>query len=416
MKKKVIATVLAGSLLMMPVSVFADDDDDYLHTLRFDRIKIEMEARSPLISSLWEQVNDGADKIDEGIDGLKLMKAGLEAQAPTGYVKGIKKEEIPLPTLPTLSDDAAQQFSNDQKLLQYSAEVFQYQIMYNFVSQIEQLDTQIESLEKSNDDLWKSYIQVEEGKNQTIRGVQQMFLGYFTAEQGRDELKANLDLLLSKLKIAKLQESLGMATSISTLEAEAQINELTFTLDSLNKSLESLRGNINVMLGQDFDTELSLVEPSNVTRSMMRDMDYEEDLEDAINKSYDVLLEEDSDDIKNAKRSFTLSFHQIYQNVLDKRKALELAQEKLSLEQKKYDQNSLMFSLGLMSSLDFDGLRSVYKTQVNAVENAERELLQAYTDYDWMKKGLTVSPSSSGSSTFAASSGAGSTQSSGMGF
>lgn len=413
MKKKVIATVLAGSMLMMPFPVFADDDDNYLHTLRFDKIKTEMEARSPLISSMWEKVSDGSSKIDDGIDGFKLTREILMLRKPKNYIDGTTTS-IGLIMNPVLLPDSGDiSGAGDFKIIDSAlVAYFEYQELLTFTQQIEQIDAQIKSLEDSDDDLWKSYVQVEEGKNQTIRGVQQMFLGYFTAEQGRDELKSNLDLLESQLKVAKLRESLGMETSISTLETESQIKELQLTLDSLNKSLESMLGNINIMLGQDFDTELTLEEPPEVTRSMLRDMDYEEDLEDALIQSYDVRLEEDSDDIKNAKRSFTLSFHQVYQNVLDKQKALELAQEKLTLEQKKYDQNYLMFSLGLMSSLDFDGIRSLYKTKTNAVETAERELLQAYTDYEWMKKGLTVSAGTGGSSAATSSS----STTSGMGF
>lgn len=408
MKKKVIATMLVSSMLLLPFPVFADDEDNYLHTLRFDKIKTEMESRSPVISAMWEKVSDGADKIDDGLDKIKPYRDGLVSTVSSiifaytdgqkTYNKGMTILDLTPPT--PLSEDAS-----TEEMINYLNAQSAYLTISSLLSQILTLDSQVESLEKSNDDLWKSYIQAEQGKNQTIRGAQQLFLGYFTAEQGRDELKRNIDLLEDQIKVNQLQESLGMVTSVSTLEAEAKLKELRHTLDTLNKSIENMKGSINIMLGQDYDTELTLVEPSEVTRSMIRDLDYDEDLEDALIQSYDVSLAEDSDDIQQAKKDFTFSFYKVHQSLLDKQKALQLAEEKLTLEQMKYDYNYLKHSLGLMSRLEFDGLRSVYTSQVDAVETAQRELLQAYTDYEWMKKGLTVSVGGSGASS--ASSGAG---------
>jgi len=406
MKKKAIATLLIGSMLLMPLPVFADEKDNYLHTLQFGKIKIEMEKKSPLISSMWEMLPDTSE-IDSTIKELRnsigTMTMQLDGANQAAKSYGDLAESLPN------SDPQKQYYA--MMSAAYGATAA------NLTAAITSLQMTLKTLESQTENIWKSYIQIEQTRDQTIQGVEKIYLGYFSLKQSRDELDSNIELLESKLKVAKLQESLGMTTSLSTLETENQIQEMRVTLQSLDKSLQNLIGNINIILGQDYDTELDLQTPPVITGSMLDAMNYNEDLKTVLDKSYDVRLAEEYDEVKQAKKEVTFAFYQVYQNVLDKQKALEMAEEKLGLEQKKYDQYSLMYSLGLTSKIEFDALTSSYLSQVRALEAAKLDLLQAYTDYEWMKKGLKVSVSSStsGASTSAkASSSASSMSSSSM--
>lgn len=396
--KKTLSMMLIGTMLLMPTPVFATEDDNDLHSLRFDKIEEEMEARSPLIINSVDKVADASSDINSLISQLKTAKESMETNPykPLGYISGMTLKEVPLPTVPqpTVGEDFK---TNDQGMINYLNDQLNYISLYNYVSQVSSLQTQIESLEDKRGDMWKSWLQVEQGKEQAIWGAQQLYLAYNGIAQTKDNLQTNVTLLQKKLTAQQLKESLGLAIHTDVTATELQIKELNMTLDKLNQSMDDLKGQLNVMLGQDFDTELTLSEPSSVSQSKLRAMDYEEDLDDALIQSYNVRLKEDSDEIKDAERSFTLAFHQAYQNVQDKKKALELEQLKLNNEQLKYDQNVLMNSLGLISSLDFEGLRSLYLTQVNKVKTAQQDVLQAYTSYDWMKKGLTVSNGASAS-------------------
>lgn len=407
--KKTISTMLIGSMLLMPIPVFATDDDNNLHSLRFDKIDEEMEARSPLILNAGDKVADASSGLSDTEDGLKDSLVLI-----TSAIDSYKLKFATVSSLIAVAPTDPNYYKDPNANL---AEIYGY-IISNLESNKTSLQKQLESIDDQQGDLWKSWLQVEQGKNQAIWGAQQIYLSYFNLEKTRDNLQTNLTLLQKKLTALQLKESLGLAIHTETLGTETQIKELSLTLDSLNKGLEALTSQMNVMLGQDFDTELSFTEPSSLSQSKLRDMDYEEDLEDALIQSYNVRLQEESDQREDAERNFTLAFHQAYQNVQDKKKALELEQLKLNNEQLKYDQNILMNSLGLISPLDFEGLRSLYLTQVNKVKTAQQDVLQAYTAYDWMKKGLTVSTgasasSASASSTSAQTSGA---DSSGMGF
>lgn len=388
MKKK-LSTILIGTMLMMPIPVFATEDDNDLHSLRFDKIEEEMEQRSPLILNAGDKVADASSKLSDAEDGLEQALLPLQSMIDS------YKAKLVIVAAPSGNPDLA--------------EIYGY-IIANLEGNKLSLQKQLESLDDQQGDLWKSWLQVEQGKNQATWGAQQIYLSYFNLGKTRDNLQTNLTLLQKKLTVLQLKESLGLATHIETIGTEAQIKELTLSLNTLNEGLESMLGQMNVMLGQDFDTELTFSEPSSVSQSKLRDMDYEEDLDAALDQSYTVRLQEESDDREDAERNFTLAFHKAYQNVQDKKNALELEQYKLSNEQLKYDQNVLMNSVGLISTLDFEGLRSLYTTQVNKVKTAEQDVLQAYTAYDWMKKGLTISTGASASGSAGASAGSASAQ------
>lgn len=388
MNKK-LSAILIGTMLMMPIPVFATDADNNLHSLRFDKIAEEMGARSPLILNAGDKVADASSKLSDAEDGLK------QAIGPTDLVIDSYKAKLAVVAATPGNPDLVA--------------IYGY-IITSLEGSKQSLQKQLESLDDQQGDLWKSWLQVEQGKNQAIWGAQQIYLSYFNLDKTRDNLQTNLNLLQKKLTVLQLKESLGLATHVETIGTEAQIKELTLSLGTLKEGLAAMSGQMNVMLGQDFDTQLTFSEPSSVSQSNLRAMDYEQDLEDALIQSYTVRLQEESDQRDDAERNFTLAFHKAYQSVQDKEKALELEQYKLSNEKLKYDQNVLMNSLGLISTLDFEGLRSLYTTQVNKVKTAEQDVLQAYTAYDWMKKGLTVSTGASASSSTGASAGSASAQ------
>lgn len=400
--KKTLSALLVGSMLMFPLPALAADDTDTIHSLTFDTLDEEMTAHSPLILNMGDSVSENYSDLDENIKKLKDAKDKLSNSEykPQGYVTGmtmedvIKKAPLPMISLPTPTDTQ----KSDQDLLNYINSEINYINLTNFVTQVTSLQTQIDNLEKSRDNMWKSWLQVEQGKDQTIRGAQQIYLSYYSLYEQKDNLSANLSLLQKQLSSLQLKESLGMATHLQVIEVESQIKDLNMALDQLNKGLDSIKGQLNVFLGQDFDTSLQLKEPSNLSQSKINAMDYEEDLEDALVQSYTVRLEDDSDKREDAERNFTLAFHNAYQDVQDKKKALDLERYKLANAKTKYDQAVLMNSLGLLSNLDVEGARSQYTPQVNNVDTAEQDLLQAYTAYDWMKQGLTISSTASAAS------------------
>lgn len=428
MKRKFVASLIIGSMLLMPTAAFADEDK-YLYELSFENIKKEMKNRSPIIESSWEQLHDASSnlstsKLKETLEEIdkKLEDAGKEYMRYKMMNESMNKNgsngnynagENGLP-----GDDGDQGGSTGENGAQKEyfdmMESAYYAIVNNLTMSKISLEANIKTLESQRDNLWKSYLQVEQVENQLVQGVQSMFLAYFNLLDQRDSLLDAIKMLENQQKVTKVSQALGLATYFDSLKLETQLKEQNTVLKEIDKALESMIGNINLMLGQDYDVDLTLLEPKELRRSLIRNIDYDEDLKEALNQSYDVRLADDHEDLEQAKREFTFAFYQVYKNLKDKLNSLELAEEKLENEKAIYDINYLKHSLGLMSKLEFEGNRLAYRSQVKEVEKAKRELLQAYTDYEWMKKGQKVS-TSGGAASSAGAGGMGSSLGSGMG-
>lgn len=386
--KKTLSALLVGSMLVFPVPALASEDTDTINSLSFETLEEVMKENSPMILNMGDSISDASSKISDSKKKLEDSLTPIDGMVSSYNL------------LIADADTKAKSSNLDPDLVAFYKSLSQYyqSIVGNLMANKASLQAQIDGLEDQQSDMWKSWLQVDQGKDQTIWGAQTLYLSYYNLYDQKDNLSNNLNLLQKQLSVLKLQESLGMVTATQVAEVESQIKDLQMGLDQLNKGLEGIKGQLNVFLGQDYDTPLQLKEPVSLAQSKIRAMDYEGDLEDALVQSYDVRLEDNSNKREDAERSFTLAFHNAYQDVQDKLKTLDLESYKLTNEKTKYDQAVLKNSLGLMSNLEFEGARSKYTTQVNKVDTAEEDLLKAYTAYDWMKQGLTISTTASGSS------------------
>lgn len=393
--KKILSVFLIGSIVLLPIPAYATDNG--IHTLKFDDIKQKMKTYSPLLWSIADPVSQATYDLSSGLDALKAAKAAMSLHPALGYTSGMTLLTIPIPAVaPPTSGDP----NYDTDMLAYVNDQLSYLNLYNYVNQLTSIQTQIDSLQKSSDNMWNSWLQVEQGQDQAIWGAQQAFLGYLTLSEQKVDLTNSLNTLQDQQKAQQLRESLGMSTHINTLKLEDQLTDMNSTLDKLNRGMASIEGQLNVMLGQDYDTSLTIEEPTEVTQSMIDAIDYDSDLSDALINSYNVRLQvDDSYKTDDARRNFTLAFYNAYHDVLDKNTTINLEQNKLKNSQSQYDQALLMNSLGLLSKLDFEGARLSYFNQVSKVESVKQDLLKAYTAYNWMKEGLTITSSSSASIT-----------------
>ncbi|NMA68591.1 MAG: TolC family protein [Desulfitobacterium sp.] len=370
-------------MVLTPTAVFAEEDKN-LYELSYENIQKEMKNRSPAVESMWERVYDLSSNLDtsklkeslEKIDG-EIMEAVVlrgtyeELSGNTGDDNNKKGNtgDSGASENGLLGDGGEENGSsggNGEQTIApdgyYAMMVSAYEaIIANLTMTKMSLEANIEALEAQRDNLWKSYLQVEQSETQIIQGVQSLFLSYFNLLEQRGSLADAVEIMESQLKVSKISESLGLGTSYDTLKLEIQLKEQKRTLNDIDKTLEDMIGSINLMLGQDYDVNLTLLEAKAMKKSLIRNIDYDEDLEEALKLSYDVRLADKNNDREQAERQFTFAFHQAYQNLKDKLKALELAEEKLEYEKIFYDLNELKHSLGLMSKLEFEGNSLTYQ-------------------------------------------------------
>lgn len=405
--RKLLSMLLVSSMLLIPVPVLAAETSPNVTTLEFDKLEQELTAHNPTIDYINEGVADGSSTLSDGIDGLEAAKTkdfgfgSLVARRDTlknalitkGYLVGTP------PTIPSATQIVSAPSMDDyNKLLDY----INYQTYLNYENQIASVDLQIKGLKDQQDDFWKSALQAEMQKKQIIAGAQQLYLSYHTLSRQKEELLLSRSVLENKLRISNIKYTLGLIAQSDIKTTELDLKNINQSLKTLDEGLDSLKGEFNLMFGQAYDTALAIKAVPNFEQTKLDAMDYEDDLKDALVQSYNVRLQDEDNKRDDEKRKFTKAFHQAYQAVKDKEAALELERAKLDNERETYDRLALMYNLGMISKFNWDSAQVPYRSQMQKVENAEQDLFKAYTDYDWMKKGLTVSSSSNA----AASSGA----------
>lgn len=263
-----------------------------------------------------------------------------------------------------------------------------YLLVQHYQNQLQSVTSSLASLTAQKDSLWKSAIQLEQNTNRVITMAESAYLGYFALLQSRDKYVNNLAILQSNLAVMTLRQSLGIGTKAETAEAQTQVREMSAVVKAYNNQLTITKSQLNMMLGQDISTEITLTEPEAPEGSLLDSINYDSDQKNALTLSYNVQLATgDAIQIEDAKRSFTLAFKNTYVDIQNKREALSLQQEKLANEKVKYNLMSLKYSFGMISRMTLDNERYAYLAQQDVVKSAERDLLQSYTTYNWLKKG-----------------------------
>ena len=264
-----------------------------------------------------------------------------------------------------------------------------------YETQINSLEAQLKSIHSQQDNSWKSLLQVAQGNDQIVWSVQQLFLTTANLEQQLNALQSQRALLQRQLDAAKLQVQLGLSTNVEQKSVASKLRDLDFSIKSLAENEDNLKGNLNVLLGQEYDTALKLGEISAPDDADIKNMDFDKDLQTAIDQSYAVRLAgDDAADSDNQKRTVKSAFAQAYKNVLNKQEALAIERAKLSDEREKLDQAELQYNLGLISTLAFEAAKLPYETQAAKVHTAEGEMLKAYTQYRWLLEGVNVTGNS----------------------
>ncbi|MDJ0305073.1 MAG: hypothetical protein FNP40_11915 [Dehalobacter sp. 4CP] len=141
-------------------------------------------------------------------------------------------------------------------------------------------------------------------------------------------------------------------------------------------------------LGQDADIDLAVGIVPVISKQQISAINVDADYLTAKGRSYDVLLDSNSD---NSKSKFKIDFYQTYHTLLEKQSALGSAQQKLTAADSKFKISELKYKMSSISLLQYEADKSEYLSQQIAVEIAEETLTQAYRAYEWANLGLIVS-------------------------
>lgn len=292
---------------------------------------------------------------------------------------------------------------------------------------ISSMKKQLESMQKQKNDMargiQKIIIQAEMTNNEVVRLAESLIFAYNSIQQEEKNINISLATLQKNLNAMNIKHSLGYVSKQDVQDLQSKIEDLDLTKEALIKQKENLKGELNLFLGQAYDTPLEIIFTQTLDDNKLNSMDDTKDLNTILSNSYTLELQqyevdarknyfdmvedecsEQSDEyllaskeleieklrFEESKNKNIISFRNLYKEVKNKQKSLTLENKKLQYEKDKLNSLDLKYSLGLISKLEYDNAKESYDTQVVAIETAKADLFKSYRKYEWMLKGLSV--------------------------
>ncbi len=360
MKKILCAVLIAITSLFLPVSAFADTQN--VTSLQFNDIESMVNAYNQDVRAN-NSTNTDYSSINSSITNLTNLKAAIDADVGTMQAKlsGLSGNELDIYT----------------KIIS----------LYNIYSG--QIQGQIGSLQGQLNNSWSTYLRSSTANYAIINSTQQLFILYSTLQLQKEELSIKADQVNTQLNVAKLQKDLGMLSESAFEDLSVQAQETDEAIKALNENMDGVKSQINLMLGQSFDSPITIGALPIVDDSTLAKMNYNTDLETGRIQNFDIRLLSYTDlyKIDDQTRKYKFTFDQKYKAVFNSKKTLKNETAKLSKEEEKLNAAQLKYDAGLISKVDIQRQSYSFRSQLIKVKAAQKDLLQAYTSYQWLLRG-----------------------------
>ncbi|HWQ71067.1 MAG TPA: TolC family protein [Desulfitobacteriaceae bacterium] len=422
--KKLLVTAIVSALLMLPTNVLAVTN---VSSLSFDKLEDEIDEYNPAVKIYDRQLEIVEETFDIQKDAMEdqisAAQAELAAQIAqydaqitdyTGFIENYTN-------LQTASGDpSVDAFCQAQIDLYTGAK--------NAAVAAKALlqagaDDEADWEDDLDDDLklakQTARYSANLGRDTQVYLAQKNYLGYAALSPKLEEAKAQLDLLTKQQDIMKLKLNLGLATQANADEFEVNIENAKIGVATLERTMNDLKGSLNLALGQDYDNDLTLAPLPEPDWEKIHNLDYGQDLRDAKDNSYKLKLlnvdydskdneydradtssEEDKADlerdnlkvqINDMERKIEFAFDQAYKDLLAKEDAYEVASGNYQLNTTNWNFTKIKYDLGMISSLDYSDAENKYEVVQHQYQSAQQDVLEAYTDYQWAVEGLIPS-------------------------
>ncbi len=271
-------------------------------------------------------------------------------------------------------------------------------------------DLQEEAENELEDTYASTEKQLENTANGIVVGAQTAYAGIITIREGIETLDRSLAALDRNIAVVEKQVEIGMASQLTLENLEQTRRTAAAQRETLVKQQTATENQLSLLCGNTANTTVKPTTLPTVTDRQLADMNYEEDLEAALDNSYTIWSARDemrkaSNDYEDnvtstkdayeaaklnleyAEESVTNSFRQLYLDVQDKKRLLDEAQAAYDMEKKNFDVDALRYERGMISKNDYLTAQDDLAAQEDAVRTAEHDLFTAYNTYDWAKRG-----------------------------
>lgn len=244
-------------------------------------------------------------------------------------------------------------------------------------------------------------LQYELIEKQTAETARTAFLNYYAAQYEQEYDSVNKDYLSRVYSSTLNRQQQGMATEVDSLTAKENADTAAAALIAAGSSISSNRNTLTVMCGWSYDAEgVSIGALPNMNASKISAADYESDkqkakeanltlrideikLKNAKAGSYTALvIEQNQDQLNNDTQSFDVNFKAAYDSMINTCTAYTNAVNDKSVADRNLTTADKQLSLGVISNIEYEGVKNKAKSAEYAERKAYIAMLQAKAKYD----------------------------------
>lgn len=269
--------------------------------------------------------------------------------------------------------------------------------------------------------LQNSIIQIEKSNKQIVQNAQSLYITYNSLIWDYEETAALLDVKEYELELLKLKKRLGLVKKEDVEAMETQIEDLHTTLENILIQKEDILGEVNLLLGQNYDIELEIGTIPEINPNELSEIDPKSDQEKALEISYSRITElnnyvlksnaletaeedhgDDSNEYKEAevdyeKAIISLSdkeleikntFDDSFDGLKDKEDKFSTDKEDLADKNADYELAKTKYNLGMINGLEKENARMQYYLQGLTIKRSQLDLFKSYIEYQWILRGM----------------------------
>lgn len=232
--------------------------------------------------------------------------------------------------------------------------------------------------------------------------VQSAFAAYNQVKKTIPLMEKSLELQELSLEMTQKRQQLGQATQIDVLNAQKSLQSLQSTLTQTKAGLQTQHQQLCVQTGWTYDAEPDIQDLPQADLGRIAAMNLAADTQTALEQNlslqsnkrgYANMAEGSADKknmdrtIKNQEQTIRSGMQTLYNDIMQKQTALQLADASLAAETQTMNAMQKKLELGMATQMEYKSEEvSVLEKQIDK-ETANMNLQQAIEMYEWALKG-----------------------------
>ena len=222
--------------------------------------------------------------------------------------------------------------------------------------------------------------------------VEAAFAAYNQVKKTIPLMEKSLELQELTLQMTQKRQQLGQATQIDVLNAQKSLQSLQSTLTQTKAGLQTQHQQLCVQTGWTYDADLGRIAAMNLAADTQTALQQNLSLQ-SNKRGYANMAEGSADKknmdrtIKNQEQTIRSSMQTLYNDIMQKQTALQLADASLAAETQAMNAMQKKLELGMATQMEYKSEEvSVLEKQIDK-ETANMNLQQAIEMYEWALKG-----------------------------